>query len=144
MRREKFRYLRHFILISLVIINGFVLTGCSRFIKEKTEHEAKEHIKKIRTAEQAFFKSYGRYAGMNELLEKKLLAPPEYDFSKTGYQFTIEDNKDTFELVGVPTKDIDYYLPFSFYLDQTGVIRGKSYRDRKPASKTDEALRETP
>lgn len=143
MKNEGLFYFKNTFLIMCSFLSIFLFTGCRRLTLEKTEYEAKQYIKEIRTAEESFFKSFGHYASMEELLEKKLLSPPKYDFSKTGYQFRINATKNTFELFGVATKSIDETFALSLYLDESGVIRGNNNHG-KPAGKADEAWIETP
>jgi hypothetical protein len=143
MKNERLLYLKNTVLAIFVVLNIFQFTGCRRLTLEKTEYEAKQYMKEIRTAEESFFKSFGRYANIEELQEKKLLFPPKYDFSKTGYQFRSNATNNTFEVFGVATKSIDETFALSLYLDESGVIRGKNNHG-KPAGKTDEAWIETP
>lgn len=96
------------------------------------EEKAKTTLAKIRDAEVEFEKRHGKgnYASLSELVKEGLVLSELEDGEDSGYRFTINTAKRKYSAQAVP---IDYptdeshrayaYYDYSFYLDQSGLIR---------------------
>jgi hypothetical protein len=79
-----------------------------------------------RSAEKTFKESSGRFGGWKELIDAGLLGKSLAEGLEYGHRFEIRANEKTYESVAVPVEKNDKlaYVGWSFYLDESGVIRG--------------------
>jgi hypothetical protein len=102
-----------------------LMSACQRLNTEA----ANRIMRDIRTAEAAFKKDFGRYGTLKELAEAQLISNSLADGIDKGYNFEMKPNVDSYEVIAVPLERDDkyQYVGWSFYLNQSGVIRGRTY-----------------
>ncbi len=131
--------------ISLAI--GFTL-ACSNLTSRSNDEKANQIMRDIRTAESTFknTKGAGRYGTLKDLVDAGLLSNSLTDGAEAGHRYEIKASGDSYEAVAVlMARDDKYqYVGWSFYLNESGVIRGRAYgkaSDYRIASKDDPAVR---
>ena len=133
--------------MSLVVIGAVSCSGiASRLREEKKQADAIQVLKDIRSA-QASFKSHAmKYGTLSELLEAADLSRAFADRSRSEYQFSISSTANTYEVVASPgRRDDDNEGAWSFFLDESGIIRGAPFGKRdgyRLAGKSDIVIRQ--
>jgi hypothetical protein len=135
------RKTRNTLQVTGLIVICFV--SCSDRLKD--EH-ANQIAHDIRNAETSFRKNNGRYGGLKELVDARLLSNSLVDGGDADNKVQIRSSQDTYEAITIPSKRDDNleYVGWTFYVDQSGVIRGRAYGKANGyavANKTDAPVR---
>lgn len=95
------------------------------------EEKAKTTLGAIGRAQSEFEKKYGRYGALFDLIKEGSLTNALADSEDKGYRFTLNVNKGKYSVQAIPSDypldkstGIPSYYEYSFYLDESGVIRG--------------------
>ena len=130
-----------------LLIICFVLSGCFAGVRARLDDErASEIVKNIRSAEHRFKQQHARYGEWKELIDAGLLPGSLADGFEVGYRFELKASEKHYESVAFPTKRDDAlaYVGWSFYVDESDVIRGRAYGRTNGyviAGKTDQPIR---
>lgn len=102
---------------------------CSGMQSRVNDDKAEQVMRDIRAAESGFRTKNGRFASAGDLIETGGVTSVSRDLAVFDHRFEISATKDTYEAVAVPVgRDDRYeYVGWSFYLDESGVIRGRPY-----------------
>jgi hypothetical protein len=109
--------------------------GCV-FENRLTVENALKRIRQIRSAEQDYRRSHGRYGSIDDLYQTRLIPEELGDGVDMGYTFELFADVSQYSLDARPIRDTGS----SFYMDETGVIRA-SYTSNAPANKSSEAIK---
>lgn len=106
-----------------------VCGSCSGAQLRVNDARAEETVREIKAAETIFKANSDRFATLRELVEAGLVGRALADNVEFNHRFHIVAARDTYEAVAVPVdRDDRYaYVGWSFYVDESGVIRGSAY-----------------
>lgn len=107
--------------------------SCSGAGLRVNDERAEEAVRGIRAAEAIFKVKSGRFATLHELVDAGLVGRGLADNVEFNHRFNIAAARDTYEAVAIPVdRDDRYaYMGWSFYVDESGVIRGSAYGKAK-------------
>ena len=116
----------------------------SRVLEEKKAAEALQILRDIRSAETAFKNRLGRYGTLSELIKAQLVTADLEGGLHADYRFSVVAASNTYEVTAIPANEREAYRVWSFYLDESGVLRGAAYRrqdnEYRAAGKADQPL----
>jgi hypothetical protein len=103
--------------------------GCSGVQSRLEEEKALQVMRDIRSAEDTFHQRHGRYGEWKELTDAGLLSRSLAEGVAFGHRFELRAEEKNYHSVGAPVERDDRlaYVGWSFYLDESRVIRGKPY-----------------
>jgi hypothetical protein len=103
--------------------------GCSGMRSRINDEKAQQVMWDVRLAEDTFKQRRGRYGTWKELIDAGLLSQSLADGVAFGHRFELRTSGKGYESVTVPAEKDDQmaYVGWSFYLDDSGVIRGHPY-----------------
>jgi hypothetical protein len=113
-----------------VLVVCSVLSGCSAGVRTRLDEEmALDLMRKIKSAEQTFKQQHARYGEWKDLIDAGLLPGSLADGMEVGHRFELKAGERHYESVAFPMKrdDTFAYVGASFYVDESGVIRGCPY-----------------
>jgi hypothetical protein len=110
---------------SVLLLLFCLVPSCQRL----NDDMANKVMRDIRTAESNFRKDAGRYGTLKELADARLISSSVADGMDDGYRFEINPTVDSYEAIAIPVERDDKYeyVGWSFYLNESGVIRGRAY-----------------
>jgi hypothetical protein len=93
-------------------------------------------LRLIRKAETAYRSQdrQNRFGTLQELLSNGLIDADLASGAKNGYRFDVRVGKDSFTAIATP-QEYDVTGSWSFYLDESGIIRANVAKDRPPSVK---------
>jgi hypothetical protein len=97
--------------------------------------KAKQSLLMLKKAQDIFKAKWGRYASLQELEKDHLIAHSLALGTQDGYQFSILANVSSYKVSAIPIK-FKETGGWSYYMDETGVIRG-AVNDGREATSTD-------
>jgi hypothetical protein len=111
-----------------VCLSG-VLGIVGRARQEKSEADAKQRLRDIRAAETTFREHHSRFGTVAELVANGPLAARSTDDAEAAFPFECAADSNRYAVAAIPAKRNDryQYVGWSFFLDESGVIRGASY-----------------
>ena len=129
----------------LVVVAVCGLSACGGVASRLSDDKAGQAMRDLRNAEKTFRQQRARFGELRELVEAGLVAQSLADGTASDYRFEIHVRGGSYEIVATPVKKDDTlaYVGWSFYCDETGVIRGRPYgRDNGygTAGKSDPAI----
>ena len=126
--------------VLLVLVAG--LLGCSQTKYRLNEVGAQSSMRLIRKAENTFRSQnhQNTFATLQELHSSGLIDAELASGAKGGYGYDVRVGEDSYRVTAVPLK-YDVTGSWSFYLDESGVIRASVTKGR-PAGGNDAPLRE--
>ena len=103
--------------------------GCSGAQSRIEGEKAEQVMRDIRSAEDTFLQRHGRYGEWKELIDAGLLSPSLAAGAGFGHRFELRSQGKNYQSVAVPIQKSDRqaYLGWSFYVDESRVIRGTPY-----------------
>ena len=86
-------------------------------------------MRDIRAAEDTFHQRHGRYGEWKELIDEGLLSGPVAEGTAFGHRFELRTQGKGYQSVSTPVEkdDRQAYVGWSFYVDESRVIRGTPY-----------------
>ena len=86
-------------------------------------------LRDIRAAETTFRERYSRFGRLAELVANRLLAARSTDDAEAAFLFEFSADSNGYAVAAIPAKRDDryQYVGWSFFLDESGVIRGAPY-----------------
>jgi hypothetical protein len=113
----------------LVTVACCFAIGCSGVRSRLNDEKAEQVMKDIRSAEATFKQRRAKYGELRELIDAGVLSNSLAGGVAFEHQFQVRANATSYESVSVPTEKNDQlaYVGWSFYLDESGVIRGCAY-----------------
>jgi hypothetical protein len=131
------KYRLHCIL--LIVVAG--LLSCKETRSRLNEVGAQSSLRSIRKA-QTTYRSHNqnRFGTLQELHSADLIDAELATGTKSGYQYDVRVGKDSYTATAVPV-EYDITGSWSFYLDESGVIRGSPTKGR-PAGITDAPIKD--
>ena len=129
--------------LALSVVCG--LSACGGVASRLGDETALQAVRALRDAEKTFHQQRARFGELRELVEAGLVAQSLAGGVASDHRVEIRVKGDSYELVATPARKDDSlaYVGWSFYCDETGVIRGRPYgRDNGYATvgKTDPAI----
>ena len=123
--RQQPRWVILFACICAVSCSGIA----ARARQEKNAAEAAQKLRDVRAAERTFKARHDRFGTLVELAEAGLLGLPPADRTSAVYRFSSSATANSYEVAATPTRrdDAYAYVGWSFFLDESGVIRGAPY-----------------
>ena len=125
-----------------------LLCSCSDVSSRLNDENANQMMREIRKAETTFknTRGTGEYGTLAELIDAGLFAQSFADAAAGGHRYEIKTSAGSFEAIAVPlARDDNYqFVGWSFYLNETGVIRGTPYgkaNNYKSANRDDPPIR---
>ena|SRR5829696_6595297 len=99
-----------------------------RVRQEKNEADAKQRLQDIRDAESTFRERHSRFGTVADLVAAGLLAPGSME-DQPGFRFEFSSDSNGYAVAAIPaTRDDRYqYVGWSFFVDESGLIRGAPY-----------------
>src|ERR1044072_1614212 len=123
---------RHLIQLSIGMILLASCTGCTQISIRLNIENALTSLRSLRIAEESYrFKlEHHRYGALEELYNAGLIDAELGSGTKAGYRFVLAPLETSFKLTAIP---VEYGRTgdWSFYLDESGVIRGQT-SNREP------------
>lgn len=112
-----------------LLLLSCVCGSCSGAQLRVNDERAEETVREIKSAGTIFKAKSDRFATLRELVEAGLVGRAIADNVEFNHRFHIVAARDTYEAVAVPVdRDDRYaYVGWSFYVDESGVIRGSAY-----------------
>jgi hypothetical protein len=140
--------LQNAVLGSAIIVALVCLASCGiggRVRQGKSEADATQRLRDIRGAETTFKERHSRFGAVAELVAEGLLAARSTDHANAAFRFEFSGDRNRYAVAAIPTKrdDRNEYVGWSFFLDESGVIRGAPYGKAnayRVAAKTDEPI----
>ena len=123
------RLLTVIVALSLSSVGWYYFYGSRRINSDRAEATVKE----IRSAEAAFKKTNGRYGTLDELAAAGLIDSSLRGGAKSGYRFHIDAEKESYRATATSTEH-EEHGSWSFYLDESGVVRGRCCQGQADAS----------
>ena len=131
--------MRHFTKIGrcclpcVLLIAVAVLPSCRQTKYRLNEVGAQSSLRLIRKAETLYRSQnrQNRFGTLEELHSSGLIDADLASGAKNGYRFDVRVGKDSFTAIATPA-EYDVTGSWSFYLDESGVIRANVTRDRPP------------
>jgi len=121
---------RKTITLQLALWSIIIFTSCFTGMTIRLNQElAIKRIKSIKAAQETYkaTKGAGRYGTMGDLIDAGLIDTGVGDGNTKGYRFAIRLNDGGYEVVAVPEIYGEKGTGIaSYYLDQTGVLRGSN------------------
>lgn len=117
----------HFPLV--VVLASTFLISCSGIRSRLNSEEANQVMRDIRSAETMFRERHAKFGGLDLLIEAGLLSSSLADGTEADYGFEVKAFVSKYEALAVPLEKDDQkqYVGWSFYLDESGVIRGRPF-----------------
>lgn len=114
--------------VLLIVVAG--LSSCKETRSRLNEVAAQSSIRLIREAE-TIFRSHNqnRFGTLQELHSAGLIDAELASGTKLGYRYEVRVGKDSYTATAVPL-EYDVTCSWSFYLDESGVIRGSPTKGR--------------
>jgi hypothetical protein len=105
------------------------LSACGGVASRLSDEKAGQAMRELRNAEKTFQQQRGRFGELRELVEAGLVAQSLAGDTGSGRRFEIRVTGGSYEIVATPVKKDDTlgYVGWSFYCDESGVIRGRPY-----------------
>ena len=120
--------------IIVLIISVMLFTSCSGMQRRLNDDSAISFAKKIRAAQIEFENRHGKkkYGSLEDLINENLLSAELADGVDDGYEFRLKVENEKYSLQAVP---LNYGTEnsegnFTLYLDESGVIRSESGKDK--------------
>lgn len=126
-------------ILPIAIIAAIAIPNLLASRRAANEGSAMASMRRIHSAEESYYAQHGRYGLMEDLVADELVAPEYASGPRSGYKFTIDGlSGRRFQVTAIPS---EYPMSGSrsFYLDQSGVIRGADKRGGT-ASSSDPAV----
>jgi hypothetical protein len=129
----------------LVVVAVCGLSACGGVTSRLSDEKAGQTMRELRNAEKTFQQQRARFGELRDLVEAGLVAQSLAGGAASDYRFEIRVKGGSYEIAATPVKKDDTlaYVGWSFYCDETGVIRGRPYgRDNGygTAGKNDPAI----
>jgi hypothetical protein len=101
----------------------------ARARREKSEFDVIQRLRDIRAAETTFRERHSRFGAVAALFADGLLAPRTTDDAEGAFRFEFSADLNGYAVAAIPAKRDDryQYVGWSFFLDDSGVIRGAAY-----------------
>jgi len=124
-------------------------TACSdiysRVIKERKAADAQQVLRDFRAAEATFASQAKKFGTLPELVQAGLMRTDLIDSLRAHYAFKVTVAQTSYQVSAVPVhrEDGKAYVDWSFFLDQSGVLRGRAFGKANgytPAGKEDAPL----
>lgn len=115
--------------VLLIVLAG--LSSCKETRSRLNEVGAQSSMRLIRKAETIYRSqnNQNRFGTLQELLSARLIDAELASGTNRGYQYDIRVGKDSYTVTAVPL-EYDVTGSWSFYLDESGVIRGSPTKGR--------------
>lgn len=114
------------------------ITGCSSeaddaspMVAAANETAAVARLREIVTGQETHKAKFGSYVSLEQLVEKKMISDPSKG-KLGGYKYELQVNSKGFYATAVPA-EYGVTGKRSFYVDHTGMIRGKDKKGEKAA-----------
>ena len=116
------------------------LSSCKETRSRLNEEGAQSSIRLIRQAETTYRSQndQNRFGTLQELHSSGLIDEQLASGTKSGYRYDVRVGKDSYSVIAVPV-EYDLTGSWSFYLDESGVIRGSPSR---PAGVNDPPIKD--
>jgi hypothetical protein len=96
--------------------------------QEESEADATQRLRDIRAAETTFRERHSRFGAVVELVAEDLLAARSTDDANAAFRFDFSGDPNRYAVAAIPIKRDDRnHVGWSFFLDESGVIRGAPY-----------------
>ena len=120
------------VLASALVLACVGLVSCgflARARQEKSEADATQRLRDIRAAETKFRERHSTFGTIAALAADGLLAPRATHDAEAAFRFEFSAGSSGYAVAAIPAKRDDHYayVGWSFFLDQSGVIRGAPY-----------------
>ena len=123
---------QHALFGSATIVACVCLMSCGiagRVHQEKSEADAIQQLRGIRSAETTFRQRHSRFGTIAEVGAEGLLSAPPTGDGQVAFRFEFSVDPNGYAVVAIPATRGDryQYVGWSFFLDESGVIRGAPY-----------------
>lgn len=118
---------RHLIRLSIGTILLASCMGCTQIAIRRNIEDALNSLRLLRVAEESYRVKLGhnRYGTLKELYNAGLIDAELRSGTKAGYRFELAPSETSFKLTVIPIR-YGTTCDWSFYLDESGVIRGQT------------------
>lgn len=115
----------------LIVVAG--LLSCAQTRYRLNEISAQSSLRAIRKAETTYRSQdpQNRFGTLQELHSSGLIEVDLASGTKDGYRYDVQVSKDSFSATATPL-EYDVTGSWSFYLDESGIIRGRTTKGRLP------------
>jgi hypothetical protein len=131
----------------LILVGGFSYSGIlARAVLEHQEEQVMTALRSIREAEKTFKGRSMKFGSLPELIGAGLITQDLADGVYADYQLGLTATATAYEVVASPiTRDDRLAYGWSFFLDESGIIRGAAYgkmNNYRRAGPGDNAIRQ--